>query len=285
MSESIKDTVRSKYGAIAVTPGSGCCGPAAPTAAETGATGVVRNSACCGAPTAAPISYSMVGELYSPLAGYEADADLGLGCGQPTRYAHLQPGETVLDLGSGAGNDVFVARAEVGELGRVIGLDMTPEMVDRARTIAAARGFSNVEFVLGDIESMPLPNATIDCVLSNCVLNLVPDKPAAFAEIFRVLKPGGRFSVSDIVVTRPLPEAVRRSAELYVGCVAGALERDRYLELIAAAGFEEVRVVAERTIDLPREVLEAALSAEEIARLHDSGTHVVSVTVNAVRPR
>ncbi|MCA1755595.1 MAG: methyltransferase domain-containing protein, partial [Spirochaeta sp.] len=176
----IKETVRARYGGIVTGLGS-CCGP---TESRTGAG--------AGAGAASEETFSMITELYSPLKGYEPDADLGLGCGLPTRYADLQTGETVIDLGSGAGNDAFVAAAEVGTEGRVIGLDMTPEMVERARELAVRRGAANVEFVLGEIENMPIEDEVADCLLSNCVLNLVPNKAAAFRESFRVLKPGGR---------------------------------------------------------------------------------------------
>ncbi len=260
----VKETVRARYGGIASGIGSCCAGP--------------------GSGTSPDEAFSMVTELYSPIKGYEPDADLGLGCGLPTRYAHLQTGETVIDLGSGAGNDAFVAAAEVGAEGRVIGLDMTPEMVDRARALATRRGAANIEFVLGEVESMPIADEVADCVLSNCVLNLVPNKAAAFRETFRVLKRGGRFAVSDIVLEGELPPQLRHSAEMYVGCVAGAMQREAYLSVIRAAGFVEIRVAAESTIHLPDSVLSSALSRDEIDRFRSSGARIVSVTVNASRP-
>ncbi len=262
----LKKTVRARYGGIATGAGSCCGGP------EPGVGAGVDEA------------FSMVTELYTPIKGYEPDADLGLGCGLPTRYANLQAGETVIDLGSGAGNDAFVAAAEVGAEGRVIGLDMTPEMVDRARELAARRGAINIQFVLGEIENMPIEDQVADCILSNCVLNLVPDKAAAFRESFRVLKPGGRFAVSDIVIEGELPPQLRHSAEMYVGCVAGAMQREAYLSVIRAAGFSEVRVVAESTIHLPDSVLSSALSQDEIRSFRDSGARIVSVTVNGSRP-
>jgi SAM-dependent methyltransferase len=213
-----------------------------------------------------------------------ADADLGLGCGLPTEHAGLEPGHTVLDLGAGAGIDAFAARHEVGPTGRVLGVDMTPEMVAKARTNARTLGFDNVEFRLGEIEALPVETDTVDVVVSNCVLNLVPDKPRAFAEIARVLRPGGHFCVSDIVTTSDLPEALRRDAALYVGCIAGALRKADYLDVIEAAGFAGVEVAAERVITLPDDVLHAHLSSEEIARFRAEEPHVLSVTVRAAKP-
>jgi arsenite methyltransferase len=194
-----------------------------------------------------------VSESYAGLEGYVKDADLGLGCGLPTAFASLKPGETVVDLGSGAGNDVFVAARAVGERGRVIGIDFTPEMVAKAQRNREKIGAGNVEFRLGEIEALPLGDAAADVVISNCVLNLVPDKRKAFAEIHRVLKPGGRFTVSDIVTEGPLPEPVRRSALLWAGCVAGALEREEYLGIAREAGFE-VKVDQERSLPIPEAV-------------------------------
>ena len=238
---------------------------------------------CCG-PSASASSCVDVSESYATLDGYVADADLGLGCGLPTQHAGLAPGDTVLDLGAGAGIDAFTARAEVGPTGRVLGVDMTPAMVDKARANARALGFDNVDFRLGEIEALPVADATIDVVVSNCVLNLVPDKARAFAEIARVLRPGGHFCVSDIVTTGPLPEALRADAELYVGCIAGALTKADYLGVIAAAGFTGVTVAAERPITLPDEVLRAHLSEDALAAFRADEPHVLSVTVRAAKP-
>ena len=251
----IKDVVREKYARIAVGAESSCCG-----------SGEV---ACCGD------DISMIGDAYDDVEGYVADADLGLGCGLPTEYANLAPGQTVLDLGAGAGLDAFVARRVVGEEGRVLGLDMTVEMVDKARANAAALGYDNVDFYLGDIEAMPFDDDIVDVVISNCVLNLVPDKRTAFAEMYRVIEPGGHFCVSDVVYQGEMPEAVLRSAELYVGCVAGAMEREAYLDELRRAGFTNVRVVKEHAIDIPAEALRPA----EQAALRQSGSVVLSVTV------
>lgn len=257
--EDIKATVREKYAQIATGATSGCC-----------------ETTCCGD---SALDISMVGDAYEGVEGYVADADLSLGCGLPTEYANLQPGQTVLDLGSGAGLDAFVARRIVGETGQVLGVDMTPEMIAKARDNAEKLGYDNVTFHQGDIEALPLDEATVDVVISNCVLNLVPDKQAAFAEMHRVLRPGGHFCVSDIVYEGEMPEAVKRSAELYVGCVAGAMERTEYLDTLRAAGFVNVRVVKEKRIDIP----EKALRPEEHEALRTLGSKVQSITVYGER--
>ncbi len=220
---------------------------------------------------------------YQHLGGYVADADYGLGCGLPTEVARLAPGQTVLDLGAGAGNDVFVARQVVGEAGRVIGVDMTEAMVARAEENRQKLGYPNVEFILGEIEALPLPEASVDVVVSNCVMNLVPDKAQAYAEVYRVLRPGGHFSISDIVVEGELPPAVREAAELYAGCVAGAVEKTAYLDLIRAAGFPDVAVVRQAPHHLPDELLLKYLSPDELAAFRQSGTGILSVTLNATR--
>ncbi len=251
----IKGIVREKYARIAVGAASSCCG-----------SGEV---ACCGD------DLSVIGDAYDDVEGYVAEADLGLGCGLPTEYAGLSPGQTVLDLGAGAGLDAFVARRIVGDEGRVLGVDMTLEMVEKARANARTLGYDNVDFYLGDIEALPFDDATVDVVISNCVLNLVPDKAAAFAEMYRVIEAGGHFCVSDIVYQGEMPESVLRSAELYVGCVAGAMERQAYLDQLGKAGFTNVHVVKERAIDIPDQVLP---SAEQEA-LRQSGSVVLSVTV------
>jgi arsenite methyltransferase len=202
----------------------------------------------------------------------------------PTRHAALAAGETVLDLGSGAGNDVFIARHEVGPEGRVVGVDMTPEMIDKARANAAKLGYDNVEFRLGEIERMPVDDGSIDVVISNCVLNLMPDKAAAFAEMFRVLRPGGRFCVSDIVATRELPPAVRDAAGLYVGCVAGAMPEANYLALLSDVGFERVHIAEAKAVAIPDDALAPHMDASEIAAFRASGTVLKSVTVIGSKP-
>lgn len=261
--DELKSVVREKYAAIAEGREQGCgCG-----------------SSCCGTG-----EVDMIGEAYAGVEGYVAEADLGLGCGLPTELANLQPGDTVLDLGSGAGIDAFVARRIVGETGEVLGVDMTPPMVARATANAARLGYTNVHFLLGDIEALPLPDARVEVIVSNCVLNLVPDKPTAFAEMYRVLKPGGHFCVSDIVVRGSLPEPVQRSAELYAGCIAGAIEQNEYLDLLRQAGFTDVRVVREREIVLPDEVLLEYATPEELALFRERQSAILSATVYGVKP-
>jgi ubiquinone/menaquinone biosynthesis C-methylase UbiE len=252
--EKIKEMVRDKYGAIAET--------AQPKA-----------SGCCSS------EVYFVGDSYEKVEGYVADADLGLGCGIPTEIAQLREGQTVLDLGSGAGNDAFVARRIVGESGTVIGVDMTEGMIERARKNAEKLGYANVEFRLGEIENLPVEASSTDVVISNCVLNLVPDKQKAFAEIARVLKPGGHFSISDIVLEGQLPERVKQLAEAYAGCVAGALQKPDYLRLIEAQNFVNVRVAKEKVITIPDQILQQILDDASLAELKASGSRLLSITV------
>jgi arsenite methyltransferase len=262
--EGLRQVVREKYGQVARARGAGgCCGPAG----------------CCD-----PLAGANIADSYAGLDGYVPEADLGLGCGLPTQGTLIRAGETVLDLGSGAGNDAFVARALVGPTGRVIGVDMVPEMIAKAQANAARLGAANVDFRLGEIERLPVDDASVDVVISNCVLNLVPDKARAFAEIRRVLRPGGRFSVSDIVLNGELPERLRADAVLYAGCVAGALPEAEYLGLLAAAGFEGVEVRTRRLIDLPEELVARVLTPAELADLRAAGTGIVSLTVVGRRP-
>ncbi len=241
-------------------------------------------SSCCDKTTCCSDEETTVAEDYAGLPGYNPDADLGLGCGLPTEFARLSPGDTVLDLGAGAGNDCFVARQVVGETGHVIGVDMTQAMVDKARSNAARLGADNVEFRLGDIEDLPVEPESIDVVVSNCVLNLVPDKAKAFAETWRVLKAGGHFSVSDIVLRSELPAAFKASAELYVGCVAGALQQEDYLAAVAAAGFTNIQVQKERRISVAAGTLAESLTPEETARLNSEEAGIYSITVYAEKP-
>jgi SAM-dependent methyltransferase len=265
--DEVRTLVRERYAAIA-REATACCEPAS-----------------CGCePKMAPDGLDMIGDAYQDVAGRLAEADLNLGCGVPTQFAALQPGETVLDLGSGAGNDVFIARHEVGAEGHVIGVDMTPDMNTRARANARKLGYANVEFRLGEIEHLPVESGSVDAIISNCVLNLLPDKAPAFAEMFRVLRPGGRFCVSDIVATGELPEGVRVAAGLYVGCVAGALPEAVYLRLIAAAGFAATRIAKAQPIALPDEALAPHMSADAIAAFRASGVQLKSVTVLAAKP-
>ncbi|MDP1993617.1 MAG: arsenite methyltransferase, partial [Ignavibacteria bacterium] len=225
--------------------------------------------------------YTVMQDDYHHLDGYVADADLGLGCGLPTEFAAIKKGDVVVDLGSGAGNDVFVARALTGEEGKVIGIDMTKEMIDKANTNNVKLGFKNVEFHLGEIEAMPLDNSIADVVVSNCVLNLVPNKQKAFAEIYRVLKTGGHFCVSDIVIKGELPENLKASAEMYAGCVAGAIQQDDYLHIISTTGFTNVEIKKTKVIDLPDEILKEYLSESELSEYRQSGIGVFSITVTA----
>ena len=235
--EDIKQAVRERYAEIVLQPANtSCCAPAAST----------EGSSCCGDDGCGPVDASgSLASSYAHLPGYVPEADYGLGCGLPTEIAQIAPGQTVLDLGSGAGNDVFVARAIVGEAGRVIGVDMTEAMIAKARANADKRGFANVEFRLGEIEALPVEADMVDVVVSNCVLNLVPDKRKAFAEVFRVLKPGGHFSISDIVSEGDVPADVRASLAAYAACIGGAVDKSDYLGLIAEAGFVNARVARE----------------------------------------
>lgn len=236
----------------------------------------------CGCGCSATETVSFVGDAYEDVAGYEPAADLNLGCGVPTHLADIRPGDTVLDLGSGAGIDAFIARSIVGDDGTVIGVDMTPEMVARARANAEKLGYRNVRFLLGEIEALPVKEASVDVVISNCVLNLVPDKAEAFAEMFRVTRPGGHFCVSDIVVRGTLPASVRQSAEAYAGCVAGAQEMDDYLNLLRAQGFVDVTVLEERPIAIPDELIRSAPRAD-VDAFHAGGGSIVSITVTGKR--
>ena len=239
-------------------------------------------SSCCGATLSG--TYNIMSDSYTRLEGYNPDADLGLGCGLPTEFAQIQEGDTVLDLGSGAGNDCFVARAEAGETGKIIGVDFTPKMIQLARQNAEKRGFNNVEFRQGDIEDLPVSDDSVDVVVSNCVLNLVPDKAKVFHEIKRVLRPGGHFSISDVVLRGELPEKLQEAAEMYAGCVAGAMQMDEYLELIRLAGFNNLTVQKQKSILVPDEILLEYLSAEELRAFAASKTGIFSITVFAEKP-
>ena len=240
---------------------------------------------CCGAVSCGSIvDYSVFSENYDKLEGYNPDADLGLGCGLPTEYANIQPGNAVLDLGSGAGNDCFVARALVGETGYVAGVDFTEAMVEKARENARKLGFSNVDFILGDIENLPVKFGVVDVVISNCVLNLVPDKEKAFSEIFRVLKQGGHFCISDVVLKGELPKDLKDDAAMYAGCVAGALQRGKYLSIIEKAGFVNVEVKKDKRIDLPDELLLNYISDSELEKFKSGETGIFSITVTGKKP-
>lgn len=221
----IKGHVKKRYGEIARREECGC--------------------SCCGGGDTLEQARG-IGYSDEDLAAIPGEAALGLGCGNPAALAGLREGETVLDLGSGSGIDVFLASRKVGRSGRVIGVDMTPDMVERANALAAEHGYGNVEFRLGEIEDLPLGDGSVDVVISNCVINLTTDKPASYREIFRVLRPGGRLLVSDIVTAGDLPADVRADLDSWAQCIAGAIDRDAYLGVIRGAGFEEIRVVSEK---------------------------------------
>lgn len=264
--EQLKEIVRKKYSEIALQD------------KET------NMSSCCGAGGCSTEVYNIMSEDYTTLEGYNAEADLGLGCGMPTQFAKIKKGDVVVDLGSGAGNDCFIARHETGETGKVIGIDFTPAMIDKARHNAEIRGFNNVEFRQGDIEHMPITANVADVIVSNCVLNLVPNKNAVLKDIYRVLKPGGHFSISDVVLVGALPEGLRKDAEMYAGCVAGAIQREVYLELIQANGFENIVIQKEKPIIIPDDILKNYLSQAEIDAFTTGATGIFSITVFAQKP-
>lgn len=274
----IKQMVKEKYGEIARLseknkPSGCCCG--------TNDLKIISSSCCSSENSDA--GYSVFSDDYSKMDGYVAEADLQLGCGLPTELAAIKPGDTVLDLGSGAGNDVFVARSITGEKGRVLGLDMTPDMIEKAERNKSKLGYKNVEFYLGEIESMPLEDSLADVVISNCVLNLVPDKNKAFNEIFRVLKSGGHFCISDIVIKGELPGTLKESAAMYAGCVAGALSEDEYLAIIKASGFKNVEVKKSKTIQIPGEILSNYLSPEDVQKFRNGSVGIFSITVTGYK--
>lgn len=239
-----------------------------------------QTSGCCSTKNKV-IDYTMFSDDYTQLDGYLADADLGLGCGLPTEFAGISKGDTVLDLGAGAGNDIFVARSITGEEGYLIGLDFTEEMVQKANINKEKTGFKNVEFKLGEIEDMPVDSDAVDVVISNCVLNLVPDKQKAFSEIYRVLKPGAHFCVSDVVLKGELPEGLKKSAAMYAGCVAGALQQEDYINVIKNTGFADIEVKKTKVIELPDEVLKEYLNEEEISDFRNNDIGIFSITVVA----
>jgi len=240
-----------------------------------------NESSCCGVGGCNEVDYSLFAEDYKQIKGHHDDADLGLGCGIPTQFAHINHGDTVLDLGSGAGNDAFVARELCGSEGKVIGIDMTEAMINKSRNNADKLGFNNVEFRLGDIEKMPVGGNSIDVVLSNCVMNLVPDKEKAFAETFRVLKPGAHFSISDVVIRGCLPEKIKEAAELYAGCVSGAIPIETYIHIIRESGFINIKLLKDKEIEIPENILLQYINKHEIDELKHSDTGIYSITVYA----
>lgn len=265
-SEELKKIVRDKYSEIALQEKS------------------VNQSSCCGAGGCSDEVYNIMTDDYSEMQGYNADADLGLGCGLPTQFALIEKGDVVIDLGSGAGNDCFVARHETGETGKVIGVDFTEAMIDKARANAEKLGFHNVEFRFGDIDDMPVSDDIADVVVSNCVLNLVPDKQKVISEIYRVLKPGGHFSISDIVLVGELPEALRNDAEMYAGCVSGAIQKSEYLDFIETTGFDQMTLQKEKPIVIPDDILSKYLDADAVEAFKNGETGIFSVTVFAQKP-
>jgi len=243
-----------------------------------------NQASCCGASGCSTEVYNIMSDDYTQMEGYSADADLGLGCGLPTQFAKIKKGDVVIDLGSGAGNDAFIARAETGETGKVIGIDFTPAMIDKSRTNAEKLDYHNVEFRQGDIEKMPVTANIADVVISNCVLNLVPNKDGVIKEIYRVLKPGGHFSISDIVLEGELPTNIKEAAEMYAGCVSGAIQKQVYLELIERNGFENITLQKEKVINIPSDILSNYLSADQITQFQNSSTGIYSITVFAQKP-
>ncbi|MBL7924072.1 MAG: arsenite methyltransferase [Bacteroidia bacterium] len=266
--DQVKEMVRQKYSEIALqdkdSNAASCCG---------------ATSSCCGDEV-----YNIMADDYSKLEGYHPDADLSLGCGLPTQFAKIKKGDTVIDLGSGAGNDCFVARHECGPEGKVIGIDFTEAMISKARENTAKLGFNNVEFRQGDIEHMPVGGNLADVIVSNCVLNLVPDKEKVFSEMFRVLKPGGHFSVSDIVLLGELPSKWKETAEMYAGCVSGAIRKEEYMGYAEKAGFKKLTVQKEKPIIIPDEILKQYFSDEEIVEYKQSGTGILSITLYGEKP-
>ena len=240
-----------------------------------------NSCSCCGSGSCSTEVYNIMSEDYAHLDGYNPDADLGLGCGLPTQFAKIKKGDVVIDLGSGAGNDCFVARAETGETGKVIGIDFTPAMIEKARSNAEKRGFKNVSFRQGDIEKIPVTANAADVIVSNCVLNLVPNKKAVFSEIYRVLKVGGHFSISDIVLTGELPEKIQTAAEMYAGCVAGAIQKNEYLQFIEQAGFKNITLQKETSILIPDDILKNYLTEKEIEIYKANPSIIRSITVYA----
>lgn len=266
-SEEIKQVVREKYSEIAQQ------------------SKTQNASSCCGVGRCNSVDYTIFSDDYSQLAGYHEGADLGLGCGLPTEFAQIKTNDTVVDLGSGAGNDCFVARSFTGPAGTVIGIDMTQAMIVKARENATKLGFDNVQFRLGDIEELPLQNNIADVVVSNCVMNLVPDKSKAFAETYRILKPGGHFSISDVVLEGALPLGLQQAAEMYAGCVSGAMQKTDYLDIIQHAGFTNISIQKQKSVVIPDEILLEYITKDQLNEFKNSQTGIFSITVYAEKPK
>lgn len=265
--EQLKEVVRKKYSEIALQEKE------------------VNQASCCGSGCCSSEVYNIMTDDYSAIEGYNPEADLGLGCGLPTQFAKIRKGDTVIDLGSGAGNDCFIARNETGEDGRVIGIDFTPAMIEKAKANALKLGYQNVEFRQGDIEHMPVSGNVADVIVSNCVLNLVPDKDKVFKEIFRVLKPNGHFSISDVVLIGDLPEALKKDAEMYAGCVSGAIQKNEYLQLIESNGFSNISIQKEKPIHIPDDILKNYLSEEDMKSFKGGNAGIFSITVYAEKTK
>ncbi|HDP54627.1 MAG TPA: arsenite methyltransferase [Bacteroidetes bacterium] len=258
----IKDVVREKYSQIAMqNQNSGCC------------------CGCDCSGTNSQVDYSTFSESYEHFNGYNPNADLNLGCGLPTEFAQIKVGNTVVDLGSGAGNDCFVAHSEVGEMGKVIGIDFTDQMIAKARENTEMLKLKNVEFNKGDIEEIPLSRSIADVVISNCLLNLVPNKQKAFAEIYRILKPGGHFSIGDVVLVGKLPENLRQNAELYAGCVSRTTQKNDYINTIRNARFCDISIQKEKPIEIPDLTLLSIIKKDEVADFKKSKTGIYSITI------
>lgn len=272
--EEIRKVVRERYAKI-VKPNSSCCTPA---------------KSCCGSTNLTQEISKKIGYTEEELKAVPEGANLGLGCGNPVALASLKEGETVLDLGSGAGFDCFLAASRVGDKGRVIGIDMTPEMLEKARDNARKGNYANVEFRLGEIESLPVANNSVHAVISNCVINLSPDKKRVFSEVFRALKPGGRLMISDIVLLKELPDFVKNSIEAYIGCVSGALLKDEYIRTIKAAGFRDVRIIDETSFPMEfiandptvKEVIENSKIPPE--KVREVASSIMSIKVYGIKP-
>ena len=286
--EKLKELVRNKYSDIAIQSDAGqevsCCGT----------TGCCDSSKETGSETGA--GFTIMAESYDRLQGYHPGADLQLGCGIPVEHAGLAPGQSVLDLGSGAGNDLFVARSITGATGRLTGLDFSDAMTHKARENVRKLGYENMEFITGDIENMPFDDSKFDVLLSNCVLNLVPDKIRAYSEIFRVLKSGGHFSISDIVLEGDIPDPIRKAAEAYVGCVSGATQKDTYLDIVENTGFTDISIRKEREISIPSDWIRRVLADSDdtgrdiiSGKISDPSSYpdtfrVLSITLNGTKP-
>jgi SAM-dependent methyltransferase len=280
--EEIQKTVRERYGKIAKESNSGCCGGSCTTS---------KISPCCGnGSTEAKNISKKIGYTDADLKAVPEGANLGLGCGNPIALASLKKGEVVLDLGSGGGFDCFLASKKVGLKGKVIGVDMTAEMLDKSRDNARRGGYKNVEFRLGEIENLPMADNSVDAIISNCVINLSNNKKRVFKEAFRVLKPGGRLMVSDIVVLKELPDFIKESIDAYIGCVSGAMKKSAYLKTIKTAGFEKVKVISEDTYPLDSFIDDPAAKVIMTdlkmtpKQVKDISTSIATVKVQGLKP-